>query len=90
MENLITGKTYKIKDRFHKVKLRHLDPGVNDDMMRYAGQNVTIVGPTSTCNHWYKVKENDWTWDISWLEEIEPELDIGEITDTDLMSMFGE
>ena len=80
------GERYTIKEDFAEIYLdenEHSSPGINDEMLEYAGDTYTIK--TINDDYWIFFEEIPWTWDIRWLKK---EADPVIIEEDDFVSLF--
>ena len=90
------GDTVIVSNNFMNMRYED-DPGVCPEMYVYAGQRLTIIESTVKEEDvpfyvdnkvWYRVNENEWTWDERWLEPYEYiDETVYEIKD-DVMTVF--
>ena len=87
--DIMIGQKYKIKKNFFKLRSDD-DPGICNAMVKLAGQEMIVKEVWGSDNQFVRVFENTWCWYKEWLEPVEPELEIKEITDNDLVNLVTE
>lgn len=85
-----SGERVRVTENFDELRYKD-DPGIDDDMLDYEGQILTIsrIENIRGETEYYRVYENSWLWDERWLE---PEFTtpLFDLKEDELMNVFGE